>query len=83
MRGDSTARWVKTTVAQPEHNKRRDSFGTEVLIWPPHKSEGQADAHTAFYGRRISADAAFYLHGAILHPQPAFWARLPDGPELI
>lgn len=81
MRGDTEARWVPTKTASPQHDKRRDSAGSQVLIWPPFKSEGSADAHVAFYGRRVSDEAAFYLHGAILHPQPRYWAYLPDGPK--
>lgn len=80
-RGTGTVNWVRITTAQPEYDKRRDSHGRQVLIWPPYKSEGSAAAHVAFYGRRVSNDAAFYLHGAVLNPQPKLWAYLPDGPK--
>lgn len=75
-------RWIKTSTRTPEHNKKPNSHGTQVLVWPHVKSgDGYADSPTAFYGCRQTVKPLFYLYGAVLHPQPTHWMPLPAAPK--
>lgn len=63
----------------PACSMQRDSFGVQVLIWPPFKQDGAADAHVAFYGCRVTDKPSFYIYGRTI--DVGYWAPLPDGPQ--
>ena len=67
--------WISVQDELPKCSKKPDSFGVEVLIWPPHED----GSRTAFYGRRQSRDPNFYKYGALLgHVE--FWRYPPLPP---
>ena len=59
--------------------KKPNSFGRPVLIWPPHQSDGCADAHVAYYGCRVTDEPSFYLYGRCIEPE--YWMPLPSPPS--
>lgn len=69
------ADWTHVDSAEPSHNKRNESFGTEYFVHPSQPGE-----RTAFYGRRLGGKAKWYRHGApvtgVTHYMP-----LPAAPE--
>ena len=67
--------WISVQDELPKCSKKPDSFGVEVLIWPPHED----GSRTAFYGRRQSREPNFYKYGALLgHVE--FWRYPPPPP---
>lgn len=69
--------WISVDDRLPACNMKPDSFGVEVLVYPP-TSGGE---RTAFYGRRISKKPCFYRYGAPITPHPNFWMPLPEPPK--
>ena len=70
-----TEGWISVQDELPKCSKKPDSFGVEVLIWPPHED----GSRTAFYGRRQSREPNFYKYGALLgHVE--FWRYPPPPP---
>lgn len=73
--------WVACSERMPAlkpSQRRSRSFGVQVLIHPPFRQEGQADAHVAFYGCRQSDDPSFYLYGRVI--DVTHWQPLPAPP---
>ena len=67
--------WISVQDELPKCSKKPESFGVEVLIWPPHED----GSRTAFYGRRQSREPNFYKYGALLgHVE--FWRYPPPPP---
>jgi hypothetical protein len=70
-------RWKPSSV-EPPHNPKKDSLGTEYLIYPP-TSGGD---RTAFYGRRLGGAACWYRYGAQVHGVD-YWQELPASPAAL
>jgi hypothetical protein len=60
----------------PPHNPRKDSLGTEYLIWPA--TDG--GDRTAFFGRRLGGMPCWYRYGAPVHGV-THWQPLPPAPK--
>jgi hypothetical protein len=72
------ANWISVDERLPEHNKKRGSFGVEVIVYPqPEKGES-----TAFYGRRHSDKPEFYKYGSRL-TGVTHWMPLPAAPSPV
>src|SRR5690606_31871407 len=69
--------WKPSSV-EPPHNPKKDSLGTEYLIYPPTSSWGR----TAFYGRRLGGVACWYRYGAQVHGVD-YWQELPADPAAL
>jgi hypothetical protein len=67
-------RWVSVKDRLPDVPKRGFLPGVQVLVWP--YAHGSA---VAFYGRRYSRKAAFYLYGTLV--EVTHWMPLPEGPK--
>ena len=73
----STIEWFDAALKEPKCDNKPDSFGTPVLIWPPHNESDQyAIAHVAYFGRRVTTKPSFYIYGRTINPQ--FWAYIPE-----
>jgi len=72
-------RWIKVKERLPQCDRRPNRFGEQVLIWPPHQSEGAADTHVAFFGTRVSDEPCFYIHGRAI--EVSHWMPLPGAPK--
>lgn len=74
--------WISVDERLPKCNKKPNSFGAQVLIWPHSKSDMQSDMSIAFYGCRQTDDPNFYLFGRVLY-EVTHWMPLPDGPAAM
>jgi hypothetical protein len=72
--------WVSVKDRLPKCNKKPDSFGVQVLIWPHATFSGTADSPVAFFGCRVTDEPSFYLYGAVLDGVE-YWMELPEGPK--
>lgn len=78
--------WTSVKDKLPKCSKKRDSFGVAVLVWPYREpfthlsSPGPKKVERAFYGRRITNEPNFYLHGAIVHGV-THWQSMPEKPK--
>lgn len=73
--------WISVKDRLPTLEARHrpvGSLGVQVQIWPPFKSPGAADAHFAFYGKRVTNKPEFYLYGRTIHV--THWMPLPEPP---
>lgn len=68
--------WISVDDRLPKCSMRVESFGVEVLVYPPTR-EGD---RTAFYGRRVGHIPCFYRYGSPITPQPNYWMPLPAPP---
>jgi hypothetical protein len=76
LSGMGAVHWTHVDDAEPAHDTRAHSFGTEYIVHPSQRGE-----RTAFYGRRLGGRAKWYRHGArvtgITH-----YAPLPEPPHV-
>lgn len=76
--------WISVKERLPECDRRPDTFGIQVLVWPRDTlKEGYSEAATAFYGTRYGAASkpVFYMYGRVLSGI-THWMPLPDPPEV-
>lgn len=75
----STVEWFAATRKKPKCDKKADSFGVKVLVWPPQDvQDGTDGVRVAFFGRRVTVQPSFYIYGRVINPQ--LWAYLPEPP---
>lgn len=70
--------WISVEERLPECDMTPNSFGVQVGIYPPYKSEGSSDTHFAFYGCRQTDEPNFYVYGRLI--APTHWRYLPEPP---
>jgi hypothetical protein len=71
--------WNPTDQALPKCDMTPNTFGVQVLIWPPMKEDGYAEGRAAFYGCRVRDTPGFYLYGREIHTV-THWMVMPSGP---
>lgn len=71
--------WVAVSERLPECDMTPNSFGVQVLVYPPYKSEGSSQMPVAFYGCRQTNEPNFYLFGRCF--DPTHWMKLPEAPR--
>jgi hypothetical protein len=64
--------WFNVKKKKPKCDRAPDSFGTPVLVCE------KGEVKQAFYGRRVTSEPRFYLHGAVLEVE--WWMPMPDVP---
>jgi hypothetical protein len=69
--------WISVDDRLPKCSMKPDSFGVEVLVYPP----TSCGDRTAFYGVRVSKKPCFYRYGAPIAPHPNYWMPLPEPPQ--
>jgi len=72
--------WVSVKDRLPQCSTKPNSFGVPVLIYPPHKAPGAADANCAFFGTRVTDEPSFYLYGRCI--EVTHWMPIPAAPEV-
>lgn len=72
-------KWISVKDQLPDCDKTPNSFGVEVLVYPPVKGYGHADANTAFFGCRVTNEPSFYLYGSIRN-DITHWMPIPAPP---
>ena len=68
-------KWIKCSEKKPTCDRGKNARGPLVLVWPRDNNEG-----LAFYGRRASVRANFYLYGAVVSGI-THWMPMPPGPK--
>lgn len=71
--------WISVKDRLPKCSMKPNSFGVQVLIWPPYKQDGCSDVHEAFYGCRQTDEPNFYLYGRLI--DVTHWMPLPSAPS--
>jgi hypothetical protein len=82
--------WISVKHELPKCSRKNDSFGVPVLVWPyvepmglgPHSGKAEPKrVERVFYGRRITDEPNFYLHGALVSGV-THWQLLPEKPKV-
>ncbi len=76
---EAARQWISVKDRLPECDMTPNSFGVQVLVWPPFESDGCSSMRVAFYGCRQTDKPNFYLFGRVF--DPTHWMPLPKAPK--
>ena len=74
--------WTPVGRGVPKCDRKKDSFGTPVLVWPYYPGNYEDEppmVMTAYYGKRVTTRPSFYLHGSVLGGI-THWSYMPEPP---
>lgn len=71
--------WISVEDRLPECDLTPNSFGSQVLVYPPYDRDGYSPMSVAFYGCRQTDEPNFYLFGKVFNP--THWMPLPEPPK--
>ncbi len=75
---EAAQQWISVKDRLPECDMTPNSFGVQVLVWPPFESDGCSPMRIAFYGCRQTDEPNFYLFGRVF--DPTHWMPTPPAP---